>query len=405
MVLNKKISSHNFKAFLWHAGFLAFAQNFMDVDTIIPGMIVESGGNAMHIGIITAIMLGGSGFSQLFFAPYISNKRYKKKYLLFGINSRVLSLFGLGVLLFYSVNNNSNVLWLIFIFITLFAIGGAFSNVSYADILGKSVLQEKRKIFLSVKQILAGAIVLGSVFIAKKVLVANDFPINYSFMFIIGATALLIASFGFWSINERIPSQLKISGFNEFRKLLKTELIQNRQLKYFLAFINTQGIALSFLPFVILYANEMFGAKAADTGLFLLFKVFGIVTVSIMVLLGAKKIKYRFLLYGNVLLTITMVIIAILLNNSDTLKYLFLLGGIIFSLFSITKSGVLLEISRNENRTLYAGFAGAGSILPIIFPLISGALIELIGFKYFFALFMVIVFLSVFFIYKMDCDK
>lgn len=405
MVLNKRISSHNFKAFLWHAGFLAFAQNFMDVDTIIPGMIVESGGNAMHIGIMTAIMLGGSSFTQLFFAPYISNKSYKKKYLLFGINSRVFSLFGLGILLFYSTIHQSNVLWLIFIFITLFSIGGAFANVSYADIFGKSVHQEKRKTFLSTKQILVGAVMFGSAFIAKKVLVVADFPVNYSFMFFIGATALLIASFGFWSIKERIPSRLKISGFKEFGKLLKKELLQNRQLKYFLGFINTQGIALSFLPFVILYAKEMFGSQGVSTGLFLLFKVLGIVIVSIMVLMGAKKIKYRFLLYGNVLLTITMVTIVIVLNSEATLKYLFLLGGITYSLYSITMNGVLLEISGKENRTLYAGFAGAGSILPAIFPLVSGAVIEFVGFKYFFALFLLVIILSIFFIFKMNCKK
>ena len=78
MALTKKISTHNFKSFLWHATFLAFAKNFMDVDTIIPSMIVEAGGGAMHIGILTAIMMGGSSLTQLFFAPFVSNKTYKK---------------------------------------------------------------------------------------------------------------------------------------------------------------------------------------------------------------------------------------------------------------------------------------------------------------------------------------
>lgn len=76
--------------------FLAFAQNFMDVDTIIPAMIIESGGGAFHIGLMTTIMLGGSSFTQLLFAPYVSNKPYKKKFLLLGVSSRILSLFALG---------------------------------------------------------------------------------------------------------------------------------------------------------------------------------------------------------------------------------------------------------------------------------------------------------------------
>ena len=121
MSLTPKISTHNFKSFLFHATFLAFAKNFMDVDTIVPAMLVEAGGGAIHIGIMTAIMLGGSSFTQLFFAPYLSNKTYKKKYLLFGINTRVFSLAGLGGLLFLLKGNSTGfVLLLAFFFITLF---------------------------------------------------------------------------------------------------------------------------------------------------------------------------------------------------------------------------------------------------------------------------------------------
>ena len=49
MSLTKKVSTHNFYAFLWHAGFLAFAQNFMDIDTIIPAMLIELGVTAFHL--------------------------------------------------------------------------------------------------------------------------------------------------------------------------------------------------------------------------------------------------------------------------------------------------------------------------------------------------------------------
>src|SRR6056297_3595266 len=169
MQLNPKTSNHNFYAFLWHAGFLAFAQNFMDVDTVIPAMIIEAGGGALHIGIMTAIMLGGSSFTQIFFAPHVSNISYKKKYLLLGINIRVLSLFALGLILFSLQSDRSLLLlYLIFLFITFFSLSGAFTNISYTDILGKSIQSEKRKTFFSVKQVIAGIIFLISAFLARK---------------------------------------------------------------------------------------------------------------------------------------------------------------------------------------------------------------------------------------------
>ncbi len=406
MVLTSKNSTHNFRSFLFHAGFLALAKNFMDVDTIIPAMIVEAGGGAMHIGIMTAIMLGGSSFTQLFFAPYLSNKTYKKNYLLFGINTRIFSLAGLGVLLFMIKGENMGyVLWLAFFFITLFSLAGAFANISYTDILGKSVLEDKRKTFFSSVQIISGIIVLASAFLVKQVLVWKSYPVNYAFMFFIGGSLLLIASGGFWSLREVVPSKLKISGLMSFFQILKSELKQNKKLKYFLGFINTQGIAISFLPFVMLYAKQTFQTQSNDTGTFLIFKIVGIVLVSLLVLLGAKKLKYNLLLFSNVFLSILLAAVVFFIHDAASIKYIFIIGGVVYSLYTMTMSGLLLEVSGTENRALYAGFAGAGNILPAIFPLIGGGIINQFGYPAFFILFMLIIAMAAFFILKIDCKK
>ena len=406
MNLTPKISNRNFFSFLWHASFLAFAGVFMDVDTIIPAMLIESGGGAIHVGIMTAILLGGSSFTQLFFAPYISNKSYKKKYLLLGINSRIFSLLGLGLILFYlQAQHSVHIIWIIFVLITIFALGGAFANISYTDILGKSVLEEKRKSFLSFKQIITGIVVLFSAFLARKVLSNSSFPLNYAYTFMIGSFALLIASLGFWNLKETEPSVLKISGFQKFIRVLKSELKNNPKLVYFLGFINTQGVVVSFLPFLMLYAKEVFKTQSNDTAMFLVFKVVGIVLVSFLILLSANKIKYKWLLYGNVFLSLTMAIGTILINDAIQIKYIFILGGIVYSIFSITMNGVLLEVSGKENRAIYTGFVGAGNIIPAIFPLMAGYLIKVFGFQNFFLLYILIILFSVFFIHKLNCKK
>lgn len=378
----------------------------MDVDTIIPAMLIESGGGAIHVGIMTAILLGGSSFTQLFFAPYISNKSYKKKYLLLGINSRIFSLLGLGLILFCLQTQHSvHIIWIIFVLITIFALGGAFANISYTDILGKSVLEEKRKSFLSFKQIITGIVVLFSAFLARKVLSNSSFPLNYAYTFMIGSFALLIASLGFWNLKETEPSVLKISGFQKFIRVLKSELKNNPKLIYFLGFINTQGVVISFLPFLMLYAKEVFKTQSNDTAMFLVFKVVGIVLVSFLILLSANKIKYKWLLYGNVFLSLTMAVGTILINDAVQIKYIFILGGIVYSIFSITMNGVLLEVSGKENRAIYTGFSGAGNVIPAIFPLMAGYLIKTFGFQNFFLLYIVIIFFSIFFIYKLNCKK
>ncbi len=406
MSVPPKISKHNYYSFIWHAGFLALAKNFMDVDTVIPAMLIESGGTAMHIGIMTAIMVGLSRFAQIFFAPYISNKSYKKKFLLAGINSRVLSLFALGFILFYLRDNQSKLLLLyIFLFITLYSIGGAFANISYTDILGKSVNKQKRKAFFSSKEIISGVIVLFSALLAKKILTALNYPVNYALMFFLGGTLLLIASGGFWKIKEITSSSLKISGFKTFFKRMKTELTQNKNLVYFLGFINTQGIIISFLPFVIHYSKETFNTQSSDVGFYLLFKIIGIVVISMLVFIFSKRISYTPLQYFNVFLSIALILITLLIKDVFIIRVVFIMGGIAYSLFMITMNGLLLEVSTTENRAIYAGFVGAGNILPAVFPIAGGWIINQFGFRVFGSIVIIIILFSLFFIWKISCKK
>lgn len=406
MELPDKLSKHNFRAFLWHAAFLALAQNFMDVDTIIPAMLIEAGGNAFHIGLMTAIMLGGSSFTQLFFAPYVSRRPYKKNILLTGINSRIISLLALGIILFTFRQHSSRIiLLLIFALITMFSLGGAFANIAYIDIAGKSMMTGQRKKFFSSRQIISGIAVLGSAFLAKWLLTLSSYPVNYARSFIIGSILLLIASIGFWKIREPIASDFSMGSISNLLRVLKEEIRVNKRLVYFLGFINTQGIAIAFLPFVVLYAKEMMHAGSMQTGSFLLNKIIGMVFVSLLVLLFSRRIKYRIILYLNVALILILATSVLLIDSLAHLHYVFILGGIIFSLYNISMNGVLLEISGNKNRALYAGFSGAGNLFPAVFPLVAGWIIQEWGFTVFFLLFMTVVASSLFFIYKMDCLK
>jgi MFS family permease len=406
MKLSSDLSWHNYYAFIWHTSFLALAMNFMDVDTVIPAMLIEAGGNGLHIGLMTAIMFGGSSFTQLIFAPFISNYAYKKKFLLLGINARIVSLFFMSIMLYFSsALHGSYTIWLIFLLITSFSLGGAFANVSYTDILGKSVDQSARKSFFSVKQFVTGLVLFLSAFLAKKVITLESFPLNYAYMFLIGFLALLVASLGFWQLKEHVPSKMVIKNLNHFMFKIKTELTQNKRLVYFLGFINTMGISITLLPFVMLYAKELFHTQSHDTGLFLFYKVIGSVTIGLFLFTIFKKFKYSYLLYGNVLLVISVSLILLLTSGMPPFKYIFLTGGIIYSIYGISMNGVLLEVSGNENRVLYTGIAGAGNILPALFPIIGGWIVERFGFQWFFNLFTVMILISLFFIYKLDCRK
>ncbi len=259
MELNKQISKRNYYSFLWHAVFLALAKNFMDVDIIIPAMMVDAGGSSLQVGILTAIMLGGGKFAQLFFAPFLNNRPSKKCYLLGAINTRVFALAGMALLFYFSSHvNDSFIVWSIFILISLFSISGAFANINYTDILGKSVLQEKRKSFFSIKQVISSIIVFLSVFLARRVLIAYGYPLNYATLFFIAAVLLGIASLGFWKIKEIPASNFKIKGLVKFIQIIIHEIRLNKKLKNYVLLINTQGVSLVLMPFFNPLCQEKF---------------------------------------------------------------------------------------------------------------------------------------------------
>ena len=404
MKITQAISKNNFRSLLWHAGFLALAQNFIDIDTVIPAMMVDSGGTAMHIGILTAIMLGGSSVTQLIFAPFISNYAYKKKFLLLGINSRIFALLFIGIILYFTAYFGDDYrILLIFILISIFSIGGAFANISYTDILGKSIAEPSRKPFFSVRQVFTGVILLASVFLARFVLTADEYPLNYAHMFFIGFIALAIASLGFWNLKEVTPSRLNVKSPGHFVRLIKSELNKNQQLGHFLGFINTMGISIGLLPFVVLYAKENFGTHSSDTASFLLFKVIGSVFMGLLLFVFARKFRYRNLLFLNVALAFILPLFLLLASDAPPLNLVFFIGGIIFATYSISMNGVLLEVSGTTNRALYTGITGAGNILPALFPLLGGWMIMQFGYPAFFILYMATILSSLYFIIKLKC--
>jgi len=404
MNLTKKISRNNYYAFLWHALFLALAKNFMDVDTIIPAMMIDAGGTSVHIGLLTAIMIGGSHLSQLFFAPFINNRPMKKGYLLLGINARIITLACLAFLFFLSSRITGGFLMiLIFLFISVFSTSGGFANISYTDILGKSILPESRKSFLSVSQIIVSIGLFASAYFASRVLTLKPYPDNYAFLFVIATVMLTIASAGFWRLKEVKISKQEIYQYKNFIRIILREIRTSKKLKYYLLVVNTQGVSLALMPFLILYAKEVSNATGSDIGSYLIFKVIGGVLVGALLFYHSRKVRYQHLLYLTSILAFMIPLFMLIVPGHFLLNLSFLAGGIVFTLHTIAASGVLLEVSTDENRPLYTGIVGAGSVLPIIFPLVSSWIIHQFGFSMFFIAFMFIISFSFYFIFKLDC--
>ncbi len=403
--LTKSISKNNYWAFVWHGIFLSLASNFMDVHTVIPAMLLKAGANSILLGLATTIMIGGSSLMQIVFARSLSNKTLKKPPLLIAINLRVLTLFMLSFLLLKSeMLQNFLLIVTIFVIITIFSFSGSYASISYIDIIGKSILNEKRKNFFSFKQIIGSIGLFLSALLVRFLLRKFSYPQNYSVLFLGAGLFLFLASLGFWKIKEiYVPIKKKL-GFKSFLKLVPNEISKNNNLKNYLLIINTLGMTMSFIPFMVLFAKNNFGLSNKLIGNILLYKILGMLITSIVLYKRSKTFEYKKLLKASLLLGFSLPILALILKTNYLFyQLLFIISGVFLSSFNVARNGVLVEISNNTNRAIYTGISGAGSILPTVFPLISGVLIKLCGYETTFIILAFIIGTGLFFINKLDC--
>ena len=405
--LSKSVSKNNYYAYIWHAIFLALAQNFMDVDTIVPSMIIDAGGNSFHIGLLTAIMVGGTSFMQLVFSPYLNNKAKKKGYLIFAILMRVSALFGLGVLLFYYSQDShfGSALTIIFVLITIFSLSGSFAAISYTDILGKSMLEDKRKSFFSLRQALASIGVLISAILAAKMLTTFSYPYNYGALFMTAGVALAIATLGFLRVKEVRSKIVKLNRLKDYFIIIRREISSNSRLRGYLLIVNTLGISLSLLPFLMLYSKQYFNIGNEQVGQYLIFKVSAGVLSGLLIYYLAKRVRYKLMLYAIASMALLVPIHLVSYGTQFVFAGYFFIGGVIYTFYKVAMEGILLEVSTNENRAIYAGLSGAGNIIPTIFPIAGGWLISVYGFTTFFIAFGSIILLSFYFIFRLNCKK
>jgi len=406
MKLNESISRHNFRSFIWHILFFSLAINFMDFDTVIPAMMLKSGGSAFQIGLLTAILMGGAKLAQLLASPFLFYKKRKKPWLILGITIRFTALFAIATSFFFSDRlHDGSLIFLIFFFISFFSLSEALATLSYTDILGKSMWQEKRKRFFSLRQVIASILIFSSAFLVKWILEQKSFPDNYATLFLFAGVSLALASLGFWRLKEvSVEGHSGSTGLVSFFRLLWKELSHNRVLQSYLVIINTLGIGMGILPFMILYARENIGIDPGQVGNFVIMKTIGLVISGLLLFRFSNRIGYRMILVIAIIVgSLVPVYGLIFADSAFFFPVSFLLGGIYITFFNISRAGVLLEISTNENRILYAGIAGVGNILITLFPLLAGFVIDVFGFTVFFLMISVTILVSSFFISSLRC--
>jgi Na+/melibiose symporter-like transporter len=265
-------------AFIWHAFFLALTSSFTEINTVVASLILIAGGSEIHLGILTAIMVGVPPLTKLFFAGFLHIQARKKPWLLLGINLRVASLAFIALLLGWkgSSDNGALLIFILFLLLLIFAVSGSFSGISYTDILGKSLLPDARKRFFIVRQYFQNTGLLISALLVGQLLEKWVYPDNYKMLFLLASVLLLLGSGGFWRLKEKHQGEiLKKLTFIQIIQEIPATLKKDRNLFYYIIFQNLTGFGLMLFPFYIGYARQVFGLNSQQVGHYLILQITG----------------------------------------------------------------------------------------------------------------------------------
>ncbi|RLC28387.1 MAG: MFS transporter [Deltaproteobacteria bacterium] len=398
----------NFYAFIWHALFLAFASTFIDVNTILSSFVLNIGGSSVHVGILTGISIGLPMITQLFFAGFLAGRVHKKPFLLAGIYLRVIALAGMGYTL--SIADSSDpgrLLFMIFLWIGIFAVSGAFAGISYTDIMGKTFIGPQRKTFLIFKQFVAAAGMLLSAIAVRRLVMAFPYPENYTVIFFTASGLLLTATFGFLMIKEKPADTTDFYSVMRMIKAMPHMLRSDTNLTNYILLINLASLGFTIIPFYVAFSKSLFGLGRNQVGNFLLLQFTGMILSTIVWNQVARHFKFKGIALGFIIIASLMPPAALLLSRYGIMIYqwIFFIAGFSITAYKIFIDGILLEITTNDNRAIYAGLSGALSLASAVIPLIAGILIAACGYTLIFVIISPLIMSSSFFLWRIQCGN
>ncbi len=381
--------------FIWHAFFLAITMSMIDFNTVFPSLI----SSLTDSKIIFSIMFGVPLIFNLIFGHYLSSKKFKKKFLLLGINLRAFSFLGMAFFVYkYASQDPSIVIISLFFWVFLFSFSGGFAGIVYTDIIGKFLKKGERGSLYAFKQFFSSiGFLIGGFIIAFAFNVSNiSYPTNYALVLFMGFIGLLIASGAFWCIKEP-PSKIEnYVSFFVFVKKIPEILKSDKRFSRFIVVENLTSFSLMILPFYIVYAKEIFHITLLSFYLFAI--IIGAIVSNIFWGVISKKLSSKAVIETCIFIGAFIPILSLLMMPLGPYYFtiIFLLIGFIRSGRIIGFDPYFLDIAPESKRTIYLGIRGTLSVLTVILPLIGGIFIEVLGYTFTFCIVSIVMFISLF---------
>jgi len=409
-----KVLRSNLKLHIIDGSIFLFAISFISYTTILPVFIQKMGGNAIAVGSVSVLWTLGLNLPQLLFIKLFHHEKKIKPSVLksgllyrfhFIIISLVCSVF-LGKL----DSSVSVPLMLFLIFLT--SIAGSTTGPPWFHFFAKTTPVKLRGRLLAIRWLIGSALgtIAGSA--VSVILSSVVYPHNFALLFFLCFFFTMVSFYFLKKIEEPLETSEPIRqnveqdikqepvSIREVLSRSKQILKEDKGFKNFLVADALILMSLTASAFYAVYAVKKFNLPTSFAGTFTIILMAG-------QLIGNFIFGYLADYYGhkiNMLLlagfSTAASLFAIISNNVLMFGVVFFFTGCTLTLQGISRLAIVVEMCNESERPIYIGLINSVTAPTVLFGVVGGILITIIGYVPVFLIYIVISLIAVYWLYK-----
>ncbi len=381
-----------------------FAWAFTNTSTVLPLFISRLTPSQILIGLASTLEALGWFLPQVAIAAVTLHRTRQMPVYVRAAFLRGGSFLLFAVLAFFlGKENPTHLLMLFFFLFSVYSFGGGMAGVSFMDIVGKTIPEQRRGSFFGTRKLVGGGLSALAGLWIQRILKTHGFPENFGILFLT-ASVLIILALASTCLMKETPTARRPDKASIKENLLLGLKIsrEDRNFRMFLLTRIAIGCYIMGLPFYIIYAKDYLSIPSSLAGVFLTVQMVGYLSSNLLWGYLSNRNKNRLVLVFSASFSSVCPLLVLL---SLTLGIPVWLYGAVFFFLGATISGLdlghmnyLLQIAPEERRPLYVGFMNTVVGPTIFLSAVGGLIVQVSSFAFLylllFALSLVSIFLS-----------
>ncbi len=381
-----------------------FGMSFISVSTVLPVFIQRIGGNAIAIGSVSVLWYLGLNMPQLLFIRFFHNKKKIKPAVLgTGLLYRFQFLILSAVCFLFLGNMDVSVsvpLMLFLIFVTTTT--GSTTGPVWFHFFSKTTPVKLRGRLLALRWMLGSALGLIGGYLVSVILSSVLYPDNFALLFLLSFIFTMVSFYFLNGIEEssETPADSKQVSLKEVISQSKEILRKNKDFKNYLLADALILMSLTASSFYAVYAVTKFNLPTSYAGAFTIILMAG-------QLLGNFIFGYLADYFGhkiNILIlaasSAAASLCAVFANNILAFGTVFFFTGCTLALQGISRLALVVEMCNEPERPIYVSLLNTVTAPTILFGILGGFLITIIGYVPVFLIYTLISLAAIYWLHK-----